>query len=851
MEQSERPALMQLQVGNLKRILLTAGIMFALILFVFYFNLPNPNMILIAGLVLCSALFGFSGGIVAGIIMLGYTMYFFSTDHSFVHFTSENLQKVGVTLVGVTADVLLVCILKQSEIRAFSKIDDLTKSLQIENEKLEQMSLTDALTGIRNRMALRLDYDSYLGHAATVMMMDLDDFKLINDTRGHEEGDRILREIGMLLSRTFGKEHCYRYGGDEFLVIIPDMPVSEFEDKLDEMLQSRPVIDGNSRAVFSIGYVHAQLDRPDDLRTLISNADEKMYEVKRDRHHAPAIEKDSTGSRTEISEYTADGMRQYLNEMSGKYDLARVVDPIECRIIDIQEDGRINMNERCYGIWNAEQKCLNCSSAAACRSGCHQEKEEHFKDDVYFIQSDPVKLKLPDGSSYNAVVELVKVGKESSRAANDREAENIGNRAAHYLARHDSLTNALNAEAFYDLCREKIQNEDGISWVMITSNIMNFRLVNTLFSVQKGNEILIRTASMLRRISERANGLCGRLGGDQFGLLIPAEFYKGKDLQDAACTLAEGFHSGIFTFCIHFGVYQLDDSTIPVSVMCGRANSALRTIRDDMSQTIAYFNDDILQKILFEQKVLGSFEKALKDGEFRMYLQPLVEGSGKVIGAEALARWYRSDGIVVMPGDFIEILEDAGQIQKLDVYIWELAVKQLSIWKETERSGLSISVNMSAKDLFSIDVYDVLTKLIEKYGVDSSALRLEITETALLVDPEKSDAVISRLRQRGFIIEIDDFGKGYSSLGLLKNITADVIKIDMSFLQEIRDNERNALILRSVIGLSDSLGMDVITEGVETQQQLQVLTEMGCNLFQGYYFSRPLPVDIFEKEIAV
>jgi EAL domain-containing protein (putative c-di-GMP-specific phosphodiesterase class I) len=178
-------------------------------------------------------------------------------------------------------------------------------------------------------------------------------------------------------------------------------------------------------------------------------------------------------------------------------------------------------------------------------------------------------------------------------------------------------------------------------------------------------------------------------------------------------------------------------------------------------------------------------------------------------------------------------------------------VKQLSIWKETERSGLSISVNMSAKDLFSIDVYDVLTKLIEKYGVDSSALRLEITETALLVDPEKSDAVISRLRQRGFIIEIDDFGKGYSSLGLLKNITADVIKIDMSFLQETRDNERNALILRSVIGLSDSLGMDVITEGVETQQQLQVLTEMGCNLFQGYYFSRPLPVDIFEKEIAV
>lgn len=182
------------------------------------------------------------------------------------------------------------------------------------------------------------------------------------------------------------------------------------------------------------------------------------------------------------------------------------------------------------------------------------------------------------------------------------------------------------------------------------------------------------------------------------------------------------------------------------------------------------------------------------------------------------------------------------------MHIWELAVQQLSAWKGTERSQMFISVNMSAKDFFCIDIYDVLEKLVEKYDVDSSLLRLEITETALLVEPDKSDIIVSKLRERGFLVEIDDFGKGYSSLSLLKNINADVLKIDMGFLHEIRDRERSRIILQTVIGMAESLGMEVIVEGVETKQQLSELSEMGCCYFQGYYFSRPVPVDALQYE---
>jgi EAL domain-containing protein (putative c-di-GMP-specific phosphodiesterase class I) len=377
---------------------------------------------------------------------------------------------------------------------------------------------------------------------------------------------------------------------------------------------------------------------------------------------------------------------------------------------------------------------------------------------------------------------------------------------------------------------------------------MNFRLVNTLFGDQKGNEVLARTASMMRDVSESSRGLCGRLGSDQFAVLIPRSAYKEDYLTSIAHRLAEIYNSGIYTFYIHFGVYEIDDPAIPVSVMCGRANSALRTIREDLTRTVAYFDDAILQKIVMEQTVLGSFDEALESGEFRMYLQPLVRKDGSVIGAEALARWFRPDGTMIMPGDFIETLETAGLIHKLDKYMWELAVKQLKLWKGTDKQDLTISVNVSAKDFYSFDVVRVLTELVDKYDVDSNKLRLEITETALLGSPEKCERIISALQQKGFLVEIDDFGKDNSTLSFLKDVKADVLKIDMSLLQEIRDSERNRIVLKSVISMADSLGMEVITEGVETEEQLHILTELGCNHFQGFLFCRPVPIDEFEMK---
>ena len=734
----------------------------------------------------------------------------------------------------------------------------LTVQLSEENELLKELSRTDALTGIRNRLALREDYDSYQGHEVTVMLLDLDSFKMINDIRGHEEGDRVLSETGKLLADAFGKDHCYRYGGDEFLVIFPDCSEAEFRKKLDTVMANRPVFrdEGEvSRAGYSVGYVHAFVNEQRDLRDLFAEADQKMYQIKRDKLRAETLAGGQSRSRhdeagIQAAEYTTEEMRVMLENVSGMYDLARVVDPIECRILEFGSDGKISRKERCYGIWNADQKCVNCTSALACRTGCHQEKAESFNDQLYHIQSNPVRLKLPDGGAYDAVVELVSIeqGSRDTHAANDRAAENKNQRAAQYHAQHDSLTKALNPNAFSELAREAIVRNPDLPRVMITSNIMDFRLVNTLFGPQRGNEIIVRNADALQQIAITSNGLCGRLGGDQFALFMPREMYQEELLLQAARSLRDEFSSGLYTFCIHFGVYEVEDSSIPISVMCDRANMALSTIRDSHRETVACFSHDMMKKRLLEQEVISGFEKALQEGRFMMYLQPLAAEDGRIVGAEALARLQRPDGTVAGPDDFIETLEHAGLIHRLDMYIWECAVRQLSAWQETDRRDLTISVNMSAKDFYSIDVYQVLTELVSRYQVPSRSLRVEITETALLENPDNVNQVIFRLRQKGFLVEIDDFGKGWSSLGLLKDIHADLLKIDMSLIREIENKPRSRTILESIIGMAISLGMDVISEGVETDVQLNLVRDMGCRYFQGYYFSRPIPAAEFETK---
>ena len=259
-------------------------VMIALSLVVYFFNIPNPNMILIAGLTVFTSLFGYISGIVCGVEMIVYSMFFFSTDHSFISFTTLNMQKMAVIILGVVLNVAFIGHLKKRQTDDNRQLAEANSQLETDNLILQEASETDALTGVKNRFALRRDYDRYQGKFLHVMMIDLDGFKDVNDTYGHEAGDELLRRTGKVLRETLGGDCCYRYGGDEFLVICIDISQDHFVDRIEEIRTGLEKIMLDERRIpvrFSAGYVYGDSKMPYDLRLMIRQADAKMYRAKR------------------------------------------------------------------------------------------------------------------------------------------------------------------------------------------------------------------------------------------------------------------------------------------------------------------------------------------------------------------------------------------------------------------------------------------------------------------------------------------------------------------------------------------------------------------------------------------
>lgn len=416
-----------------------------------------------------------------------------------------------------------------------------------------------------------------------------------------------------------------------------------------------------------------------------------------------------------------------------------------------------------------------------------------------------------------------------------------------YRASHDSLTGLLNREQFYAEAAELIRKYQGTQFCIVCSNIKDFKFVNDMFGMEKGNQVLINQAKLMQvAASERT--ICARMLNDRFAMCLPKEEVSEKRMLDSVRMLQKMFDNTSFHLHIYIGIYDVTDVTESVSIMCDKANIAGDTIKDHYENCIAHYDEHLLEKSLEERRIIGEFEKALANDEFVMFLQPQVNGNGIATGAEALVRWQHPTRGLLGPGAFIGVLEDAGLVYKLDRYIWRKAAAKLADWKARGLTQYHISVNISPKDFYMLDVYETFTSLVKEYDISPDNLKLEITETTLMADFEKNLELLGNLQKAGFKIEIDDFGSGYSSLNMLKDISADVLKIDMGFLRASENELKGQDILESIITLAGKIGMEVITEGVETKAQLSMLRQMGCHMFQGFYFSKPIPVDEFEEK---
>ena len=419
-----------------------------------------------------------------------------------------------------------------------------------------------------------------------------------------------------------------------------------------------------------------------------------------------------------------------------------------------------------------------------------------------------------------------------------------------YVLSHDPLTSLFNKEHFYTEAERLIGENPSTVYYMIVSNIKDFKLVNDLFGKETGDRVLLMFGNLLReRVGEGA--VYGRLVADHFALLLPSDRFEEEVFRECIAKMAEMIEREAenFRFKICLGVYEISDEEreLPAAIFCDRAALALETIRSDYRYSVAYYTKSMMNAVLREKRIIGEFENAILNGDFKIYLQAQADTAGKVGGAEALVRWVHPESGVVPPGEFIGIFEKTGLIYRMDYFIWEESCKLLAEWK---KAGIDqyISINISPRDLYYLDIYNTFIDLVKKYDIDVEKLHLELTETALMSDPKKQIVLIQKLREYGFIVEIDDFGSGYSSLNMLKDIEVDVVKLDMEFLREASHGVRGRAILQMIVELVKKLNMELVVEGVETYEQFDMMRGMGCDIFQGYYFSKPISVEDYSSK---
>ncbi|MDD3744908.1 MAG: EAL domain-containing protein [Anaerostipes sp.] len=404
----------------------------------------------------------------------------------------------------------------------------------------------------------------------------------------------------------------------------------------------------------------------------------------------------------------------------------------------------------------------------------------------------------------------------------------------------DELTGLYNKQFFLKKVQAVLDENPNEPYDIICIDLDRFKLINDTFGTTVGDKLLVHIASFLREL-DRGRYICSHFGADVFYMLVSRKMAYSNGMFEEWNKIINRFPIQI-QIKAKYGIYQINHTELSVNAMCDRASLAIENVKGQYNELYSIYDDVIRQKMLNERMITDSMQEALDTEQFHVYYQPKYElVSETVAGAEALVRWIHPSLGFMNPGEFIPLFEKNGFITKLDQYVWEKTCQDIRERIDSGLKPVAISVNVSRADIFGMNIVDVLTSLVQKYEIPISYLHLEITETAYTDDPEKIIEVVKELRSLGFIIEMDDFGSGYSSLNMLAEIPIDILKLDMRFIKSESENVSGKGILSFIISLAKWLDLAVIAEGVETKEQVASLKTMDCNYVQGYYYAKPMP----------
>lgn len=377
----------------------------------------------------------------------------------------------------------------------------------------------------------------------------------------------------------------------------------------------------------------------------------------------------------------------------------------------------------------------------------------------------------------------------------------------------------------------------------IQFDVERFKLLNEKYGVEAGDELLAFLTQTLGLICSEEQPYC-RLNSDVF--MVVTTFDNDQHLMDFIHkleSLLSGFND--MGYRLIFGVAIAEDRTLHVRRHADNAGIARQSVKGSALNNIGFFNGRMKSELQKKQIIEEDMKTALVDNQFVMFLQPKYSiSSNRIIGAEALARWIHPKKGMISPADFVPVFEQNGFILKLDQIIWESACRKIADWISAGTEPVPISVNISREYIRSFDVVGFLLGLVKKYDIPIKLLELEITETT---DAQGVSDIVEKMKSAGFTMLMDDFGSGYSSLNMLKTTQFDVLKIDREFLSRFMESERGRKIISHTISMSQDIGLDIIAEGVETKEQAQFLHECGCDAAQGFYYSKPVSQEEFDK----
>ncbi len=415
-----------------------------------------------------------------------------------------------------------------------------------------------------------------------------------------------------------------------------------------------------------------------------------------------------------------------------------------------------------------------------------------------------------------------------------------------FMMQFDPVSGLYNRHQFQRLARKLLDENRNRRFLFVRFDIENFRAFNDLYGVAAGNRLIASIKDLFVTYHTDLS-VCGHIEAEHFACITSEEEYDvipniGRILKWLKS------HNPDFDFSPKIGIYPIDDPSLDIMSMSNRALLALNSIKGRYGAYLARYTEEMRKKMLEEQFIANDMARALEDNEFEPYLQPQYNYLTETMtGAELLLRWNHPKKGLLTPKDFVPIFEKNGFITQIDKRVWAMACELQRRWLGMGLPIVPLSVNVSRADINDPDLYRTIGQLVDRNGLEPKHIRLEITETAYMQSPEQLIDAVRKLRAMGFMVEMDDFGSGYSSLNMLRDVEVDVLKLDMAFLRDSGSTPRGDSILRSVIRMARLLKIPVIAEGVETAEQAEYLSRAGCRLMQGYYFARPMCSADFEE----